>query len=142
MSEADDCRAIAGVLVTYVKACDERRWDLLEEVFIEDVTFEAGETRTTGRQARIDSIRSHLGGCGPTQHLLGNFTITVEKDEATCTTLVRAFHVGAADRQHLTYEMFGTYHDRLRRYPEGWRIWHRRMEVHIELGTREVLQPG
>ena len=142
MSTADDRHAIAAVLVTYARACDERRWDLLEEVFTENVIFEAGDLRTEGRQARVDSIRSHLGGCGPTQHLLGNFAIAVDGDDATCTTLVRAFHLGAGPQQHLSYELFGAYDDRLRRYPEGWRIWNRRMEVRFELGTRDVLRPA
>jgi 3-phenylpropionate/cinnamic acid dioxygenase small subunit len=137
----DDHQAITDLLVTYARACDERRWDLLDEVFTEDLDFEAGDVRSKGRQARVDSIRSNLGGCGPTQHLLGNFAISVDENDATCSTLVRAFHVGAGELQHLSYELFGAYHDRLRRTPSGWRIWHRRMEIRFELGTRQVLRP-
>ena len=138
----DDHLAIVEVLHRYARACDQRQWALMEDVFTEDVVAEVGDITTTGRKARVDGIRSNLGGCGPTQHLLGNFDIVVDGNEATCSTYVRAFHVGAGDRSDLTYEICATYHDRLRRTPEGWRIHHRRMEIPIELGTREVLQPG
>src|SRR3954465_1984668 len=97
MTTYDDERAIAAVLRTYARACDQRRWDLFEEVFTPDAVTEAGGVRLEGRQARIDSIRSNLGGCGPTQHLLGNQRIDVDGDEATSSVYVRALHVGAGE---------------------------------------------
>jgi 3-phenylpropionate/cinnamic acid dioxygenase small subunit len=132
---------VAAVLATYARACDERRWDLFDEVFTEDAVTEAGGVVAHGRAARVASIRRHLGGCGFTQHLLGNQVVHVEGDEATSSVRVRAFHVGAGERSHLTYEVLATYDDRLRRTPQGWRIHHRVMTVGHELGTREVLQP-
>jgi hypothetical protein len=142
MSDAcDDRLAIMDVLTTYALACDTRQWDLFDRVFTEDLVAEVGTQSSVGRQARVDGIRSNLGGCGPTQHLLGNFRIDVLGDEATCSTSVRALHIGAGERSHLTYEICATYHDRLRRTPEGWRIHHRRMEIPISMGTMEVLQP-
>ena len=137
----EDYLAIVNVLNTYARACDDRNWQLLDEVFTEDVTFDAASLHTEGRQERVDSMRRNLGGCGPTQHLLGNFEIVVDGDDAACTSSVRAFHIGAGERSHLTYEMFGRYNDHLRRTTLGWRIYRRRMEVRIEIGTRDVLRP-
>ncbi|MBX4377709.1 nuclear transport factor 2 family protein, partial [Mycobacterium tuberculosis] len=37
------------------------------------------------------------------------------------------------------YESIGTYHDRLQRTSDGWRITHRRFDVRIELGDIGVL---
>lgn len=136
-----DHLAIVGVLTTYARACDERRWDLLDDVFTEDITWAMGDDAVSGRASRIASMRANLDGCGPTQHLLGNFDIEIDGDEATCACYVRAFHMGAGTRSGLTWELFGNYRDRLRRTPGGWRIHRRQMDVRFELGTREVLQP-
>ena len=137
----EDYLAIISVLNTYAKACDDRDWELLDRVFTEDVTFDSATLHTEGRKERVESMRGNLGGCGPTQHLLGNFEITVDRDDATCTSSVRALHTGAGDRSHLTYELFGRYNDNLRRTTLGWRIYQRRMEVRIEIGSRDVLRP-
>jgi len=142
VSAAEDHRAIEAVLVRYARACDERRWDLLDDVFTDDVVWAMGADEVAGRSSRAASMRSNLDGCGPTQHLVGNFAIDVRGDEATCHSYVRAFHIGAGERSHLTWELFGNYHDRLRRLPAGWRIHHRSMEVRFELGSRTVLGPG
>lgn len=138
---SDDEAAISLLLITYARACDERNWDLFDEIFTPDLVSESGGHRFEGRKARVDSIRSNLGGCGPTQHLLGNQRINVDGDEATSSTYVRALHVGAGERSQLTYEICGTYHDHLRRTSAGWRIYRRAMDVNIKLGAAEVLQP-
>jgi hypothetical protein len=132
---------IVAVQNRYGEACDRRNWALFDDVFIEDVVTEYAAPPVSGRAERVASIRSHLGGCGPTQHLLGNYNVAVDGDEAEGSVYVRAFHVDA-DRPDLTYEMFGMYHDRFVRTPLGWRISYRRIEVFFELGTRDVLRPG
>jgi hypothetical protein len=132
---------IVAVQNRYGEACDRRNWDLFDDVFTTDAVTEYGAPPVEGRHERVASIRSHLGGCGATQHLLGNYEARVDGDTAEASCYVRAFHTGA-DRPELTYEMFGMYHDRLRRTPDGWRISYRRLEVSLELGTRSVLAPG
>ena len=131
---------IVAVQNRYGEACDRRDWALFDQVFTADVVTEYSAPPETGRAGRVASIRSHLGGCGDTQHLLGNHNVQVDGDEAEASCYVRAFHRGA-ERPELTYEMFGVYHDRLRRTPDGWRITFRRLEVRFELGTRDVLGP-
>ena len=132
---------IVAVQNRYAEACDQRNWALFDEVFTDDVETEYAAPPVTGRAERVASIRSHLGGCGTTQHLLGNYNVEVDGDHAQASCYVRAFHLGA-DRPELHYEMFGRYHDRLVRTADGWRISYRRLEVVFELGTRAVLAPG
>ena len=50
-----DHLAIVGVLTTYARACDERRWDLLDDVFTDDVTWAMGDDAVSGRASRIAS---------------------------------------------------------------------------------------
>jgi hypothetical protein len=54
---------------------------------------------------------------------------------------VRAFAQGAEDRSADTYELLGAnYHD-LVRPADGWRTRHLRMDVAVELGAHDFLQP-
>jgi 3-phenylpropionate/cinnamic acid dioxygenase small subunit len=138
---SNDHWEIVAVQNRYAEACDTRNFDLFESVFTEDALTEYVTQERMGRAERIASIRSHLGGCGPTQHLLGNYDVEVDGDEARASCYVAATHVGK-ERPDLTYDMFGIYRDRLVRTPQGWRIAHRSLEIFHERGTREVLQPG
>jgi hypothetical protein len=62
------------VLNRYGEAADRRDWPLYDQVFTSDATADYGMSKLTGRQAIVNLIRKSLGGCGPTQHLLGNHT--------------------------------------------------------------------
>lgn len=137
-ADRDEIRAVQN---RYADACDARDWALFERVFTPDATADYGAFQPAGREAIVAAIRSRLGGCGATQHLLGNQEVAVEGDTASARCRVRAFHVGRGERREQSYEVFAEYRDRLVRTPEGWRIAHRTMRVALERGTREVLGP-
>lgn len=118
---------------------DAREWDRIGEVMTDDVQAYG----CAGREAVVcDSLRAHLGGCGPSQHLLGNYRVTVNGDTAESITKARVFHQGLGERAQLSFECFGDYHDRWRRTPDGWRMTFRDFRVTIVLGDFSVLQPG
>ena len=137
-SDADQWE-IARVLDRYAEALDTRRWELLSQVFVEELEFDFGEWTATSREEAVATIRTYLDGCGPTQHLLGNYRIDVDGDAARARVYVRAFHVGIGAATGKTYEMGGEYRDELRRTPEGWRSYRREGVVFWEVGSREVL---
>jgi 3-phenylpropionate/cinnamic acid dioxygenase small subunit len=138
-----DERAVEQILVRYALACDTRNWPLLDEVFLPDVIANyGGEYRLAGRGKVVGMIRSLLGGCGPTQHLLGNFRITVEGNSATCACYVRAAHAGRGEQASETYEVWAEYRDTLVRTAAGWRISERQMAVFHESGSRSILGAG
>jgi len=139
----DDAAArddIIDVLNRMASILDAREWDRLGEVFAEDAV--AYRDQNVGLQAIEQGIRASLGGCGPSQHLLGNYQIRVEGDRATSVTKIRVLHVGRGERAHLTYECLGDYHDDHVRTADGWRIARRRFDAYIKLGDPSVLQPG
>ena len=143
MHDNDERQRIEEVLIRYAEACDRRRWELLDEVFQEDVIADYGnEYHLHGRSQLVAMIRSMLGGCGPTQHLLGNFSITVHGRQADSRCYVRAAHAGRGAHANLQYEVWAGYEDHLVRGPSGWRIARRTMHVWHESGTRGVLGPG
>lgn len=143
MHDSDDRQRIEQVLIRYAEACDRRDWALLDEVFLEDVIADYGtEYHLHGRSQLVAMVRSMLGGCGPSQHLLGNFRIAVHGRRADCRCYVRAAHAGRGAQAGRHYEVWAEYEDQLQRGPDGWRIARRTMHVHHETGTREVLGPG
>ena len=134
----DEFQAVVDVVVRCAAAYDHRDWPGLDEVFAPDATGYGVE----GREAVVSFVRRFLGGCGPSQHLLGNHQVTVDGDTAKSVCQARVLHVGAGERSHLTYECIGNYHDDLVRMSGGWRICRREFEVTITLGDTSVLQPG
>ena len=139
MSEnLDERLAVAAVPIRCAAAFDSRDWKDLDEVFTEDVVGYGVE----GREAVVAFVRSFLGGCGPSQHLLGNHQVTIVGDTAKSVCKARVMHIGAGARSHLTYECFGNYLDDLVRTDAGWRISKRIFDVTITLGDTSVLRPG
>ena len=135
-------QAIESVLIQYALACDSRDWLLLDQVFHPEVNVNYGHEFTLhNRDQVVTMIKSMLGGCGPTQHLLGNFKITVNGNQASCHCYVRAAHTGAGDKGELFYEVWAEYKDHLTLVDGQWLIDLREMVVHKEIGTREVLAP-
>ena len=139
----DDRFAIQDTLNTYARACDERDWDEFERVFCADVSVDyGGGFKLDGRDNVVAMIQSMLGGCGPTQHLLGNFDVSFRDDEAHTRIYVRAVHAGLDSEQDTLYEVWAEYHDVFVATEAGWRIKQRQMLVHKEVGTRDILRPG
>lgn len=134
----EERQAVVDVSIRCAAAFDRRDWAALDEVFTTDAVAYGAE----GRDAVVAFVRGFLGGCGPSQHLLGNHHVEVDGDTARSVCKARVFHVGAGERSHLSYECFGNYWDDLVRTDAGWRIRAREFEVTIQLGDPSVLQGG
>jgi hypothetical protein len=133
---------IIALLDRFAEALDLRRWEMLDDVFTPEVDYDFVETRVRGRGEAVRVIRSYLDACGPSQHLLGNYRVSLEGDRATSRVYVRAFHAGVGRAAGKAYEMGGEYADELHRTPDGWRSIRRTMRPFFEQGSREVLGPG
>lgn len=143
--DADDRFAIIEVLDRYADVLDARDWARLDDVFAPDVEMDFGAWTARGVDAVRARIRSYLDGCGPSQHLLGNYRIELDGEHpgrARSRCAIRVMHVGRGARAHVTYEMMGEYADELVRTPAGWRIARRRARAHIQLGDPSILGPG
>jgi hypothetical protein len=139
LQELLDERAIIARLDLFAYLLDHREWLRVGEVLAPDA-FAYGESGVDDIVNR--SLRRHLGGCGPTQHLLGNYRVQVTGDAATSVTYARVMHQGKGARAHLTWECLGEYRDAWRRTSAGWRMVRRDFQVRVALGDMDVLQPG
>jgi 3-phenylpropionate/cinnamic acid dioxygenase small subunit len=138
-----DRQAIVDLLNRYSTCLDARDWQGLEQVFDLDAVGVYGGRTHEGRDEIVRAIAGFLDLCGASQHLLGNYEIHLDGDEATSATRARVIHVGAGDNASLTpYESIGTYRDRLARTAEGWRLVRREFDVQIETGDRRVFRPA
>ena len=142
MSEADDRFAIIATLDRYSECLDRRDWARLDEVFTEDVDmdFEAWHERGLAKVTTI--IRSYLDGCGPSQHLLGNYRIELDGDRATSRCYCRVMHQGKGEHQGKRYEAWIEYADWLVRTEAGWRSEKRVARAQMHEGDPSLLGPG
>ena len=137
-----DREEIIAALDRYAEALDGRRWELLERVFTPDLDYDFVAWHAHSLADALPHIRGALDGCGPTQHLLGNYRVTLDGDTATSAVYVRAFHLGVGAAQGKTFEMGGEYRDEWVRTGEGWRSRRRTVKVLFAVGDPAVLGPG
>lgn len=142
-------RELHLVLGRYAQLCDERDWALMDQVFSVNATAQYGLRPLPDPAAILAMLQNHLGGCGPTQHLLANLVVDVDESDASrpapvvrSRMAVRASHRGLGDKAAQTYECMGHYDDLWTHTAAGWRIAHRQMVVGFEFGSRSVLAPS
>ena len=76
----------------------------MAKVFSEEASAHHGGWLLPDRTAIQVMLRDNLGGCGPTQHLLGNLEVEVTDNPVTSRIEVRASHRGAGEKKDLTYD--------------------------------------
>jgi 3-phenylpropionate/cinnamic acid dioxygenase small subunit len=135
-----DREAVVDTCVRYATALDRRDWSLLRTCFLPDAT---GDYAGIGALSGYDEIervcRRALEPLAASQHLLGNFVVALDGNQATVTCYLHAQHVRPGTPGGDTYVVAGTYTDRHVRTPDGWRIAHRRLEVTWTQGNPAVL---
>lgn len=136
--------ALLQVLNRYATAVDTRNLTLLDQVFTADCTATYGGSYICQGVAEIRRmIDVHMGGCGPTQHLLGNLEVDASDPARVRSKIhVRAVHAGLHERAPLRYDAVGYYEDEWVQQPQGWRIHSRSMTLLLEIGDRSVMQPA
>ena len=135
-----DKEEIIGMIHQYALALDDRHWDLLKDLFTEDVRINFGGIEREGIDAFIDMIKAHLGGCGPLQHLFSNYRITVDGDKATAAFYGRVMHAGVDDPKDVLFDFWGEYRDELIRTPNGWRTCKRSQRPFHITGDISILK--
>ncbi len=142
MTAADDRFAIIAVLDRYAECLDTRDWAGLADVFTEDVEMDFQLWQASDLGEVRERIRSFLGGCGPSQHLLGNYRIGLDGDRATSRCYCRVMHHGRGEHEGKRYETFIEYADEWVRTAAGWRIARRTSSVQMQGGDPSLLGPG
>ena len=125
--------AIDEQLSRYCRAIDTADWDLLDTIFTTDAQLDY--TSSGGRRGAYPEMKTWLAEVLPLfavrHHLVANREITIDADVATSrASLLNPMGVRRPDGAIDIFYTGGTYHDRWRRTPDGWRITERVLEEH------------
>ena len=128
MTSAEAHHQVMSVMTRYATSVDVKDLDRYATCFAEDLkVYGYGSETIVGRDRYLDYVREALTNYSRTQHLLGNFEIDVNGDEASMRSYVQAMHVPLADPEKV-FVLWAIYDDRLIRTPDGWRITEHRLE--------------
>jgi hypothetical protein len=132
----------------FADALDRKQFDLLDGFFTDDAVGEfkdrAGtmDFEITGAENIVGFARKVIGSDEiATQHLMGNFSATIDGDAAFATVRMRNYHHGVGPRAGLSQESVGHYAGRFRRTGEGWQAYWWQEEIYVNLGDAALFAP-
>lgn len=135
---------ITDLVLRYATGIDARDWALYRSIFADEVDFDFSTWgRPPARRTADDwvaGVREALSGFDATEHLLSNFVITSQGDEATCVCYLVALHHLVEDGQRQMQSLGGYYTHRLKRGAEGWKIHACTLTVTWTLGDRALFE--
>ncbi|HEY6530859.1 MAG TPA: nuclear transport factor 2 family protein, partial [Acidimicrobiales bacterium] len=145
----DDRIVLNEMFNTYADALDRKEWELLDGFFTDEALgeFRSRDPRMqpfeiAGGTNIVDFARQMIGSPEIiTQHLLGNFSATIDGDTASASARMRAYHHGIGPREGLFEESIGHYAGRFRRSPEGWRCEWWEEDIYVMLGDPMLFAP-
>lgn len=127
---------IAQVLQRYGQALDEKRYELLDEVFAPGAAldYEMGGGEPTRYPEMIPVFRDFLAAFFYTQHVFSQPVIDLKGDRAQSTCRLIATHVQRPlSGGQKAWTVYGVYNDDLVHTDSGWRIVGRRFRgTHTE----------
>ncbi|MCV7258711.1 nuclear transport factor 2 family protein [Mycobacterium shimoidei] len=128
MTEREDRREIADVLVRYATGIDRRDWSLFRTVFTEDCQLDYGEIGAwNGVDAVTEFMQQAHAMAGHTLHRLTNQVIDADGERAVARTYVDALIMTADNNSGVNG--IGYYDDELVHTDGGWRIARRHFTI-------------
>lgn len=122
--------AIQDTLTRYATALDTKHPELFDDVFTADAYVDysaSGGIKGTYTELR-DWLAEAMSGFSSWQHLLSNFVIDIEGDEAiSFTSCYNPLSAETKDGGSAVVHVGANYTDKLRRTPQGWRIYDRKL---------------
>jgi SnoaL-like domain len=126
---------IIDLVHKYSYFTDHRRYDEVVGLFTDDcvVDYGPGVAPVVRSRAALRKLFGHpAGGYAATSHHNANILVTFDDDDhANVLTSVYAWHLRTNGS---TPQLWGYYHDQVRREADGWRIAARQLRV---LGTED-----
>jgi ketosteroid isomerase-like protein len=124
LQELVDRQEISDVLISYARFVDKRDFASLVGLFTEDAVANYQGPELKGHEQLDAFFRETLADVEATHHQIGNIEIFFDgPDDAQAKCYATAWHVFPGGEE-LT--LHGTYLDRLKRTPSGWKLSERR----------------
>jgi hypothetical protein len=126
----DDRVEISDLLARYCIALDTREFALLDEVFVDEVSWDYDLFGSgSGRDALRDILRAGLAKLDASQHSLSTHLATPTDTGVSARTYIQGQHVRQKARAGRLFMIGGWYLDEIVRTSDGWRIASRRFET-------------
>jgi hypothetical protein len=125
-----DERDIHRLNARYNWACYDRDADAYADCFVDDGAYESGNSggRNQGREELRQGIINAKNSTWLMGHVTADSVIDFDGDEATQKVFVLLYRRESPDGNNEFFAS-GTYTDRLRRTPTGWRFVHRTSHI-------------
>ena len=120
-----DRQAIVEVIDRYATSLDAKDYERFKTCFSEDAVVHYSDD-LVGPEPTAAYAESVLSQYAFTQHLLGNYEITLDGDRASARTYMHASHVTSEGE---IWVVGGTYIDRFERRDGDWKIVERALEA-------------
>ena len=124
VQEVADRLAIEDLYARYVFACDDRQYDVLDQVFLPDAVVDWGHARGDRTFAK-ELIKTNNAMSAYLFHFCGNFRIDFAPDQQSARVKFKMlFPMGRRDDngQLNMFQVHGSYADLLLKTAEGWRV--------------------
>lgn len=140
---ATDYLQIVEVMNLYGRAMDGRRWELMDDVFVEDAVAAFPSIELHGREQIVTTIKGAMDVCDATHHVFTNHLVEVHGDSCDASMYVRAYHERADGDGVLRHDYYGSYTATLIRTPVGWRVnrWAEHTTAILGASQREFFSP-
>lgn len=126
-----DREQISDLIYAYCTHLDLNEPERVAALFTEDCVTDYGAALggpTHGRDRLERGVARAMAGFEATSHHVSNIRLEFESDDsARSVTVLYAWHQLPGDQPH--QHLYGQYHDRFVRTPDGWRIAERRMLI-------------
>ncbi|MET8873186.1 nuclear transport factor 2 family protein [Nocardia sp. NPDC004604] len=133
-----DRDAIREHLDHFAYCVDDKRWRDWENCFTETATVTFPFAAYEGRYGLAQWGETALAPFQATHHLSSNLAITIAGDDAEVRSKLLAAHVPQSEHTDNHFDIAGTYHWRLVRTPDGWRIQSLRLDITYTNGLDET----
>jgi hypothetical protein len=131
--QVKDQHDIIDVMNQYTTALDTRNWEMLEATMTPDGQADFGNLAGVGildsPQALVDLCRKSLQDLKATQHLQGNYVVTVSGDTAQASCYLQANHFAEGLPGGDEFVVWAKYRDDFVRTDSGWKIKKRYLDT-------------
>ena len=128
-------------VITMVNSIDTKNWKLALDQF--DDTVFVDYSSMTGQPGANSKAKDLVDGWekllkkAKTHHMLTNFEVSVDGDNAEIFSHVYASHTAKGVKY---WDIYGRYHHKLNKTSEGWKINFMKLLVHGQKGNLKFLQ--
>ena len=143
LQQLKDKADIQDTILKYATGIDTCNWTLYRSIFADEVaidfsSYNGNPGTTMSGDDWAAGVQLMLPGFDATQHVLTNFVIDLDGDEAVATVYMKAEHFIANSEGDNSHTLGGYYVHRLKRHGAYWKIHATTLNVTWSRGNRDV----